>query len=553
MNAPKERILLVENDPSVSDLIARQTLIPLGFRVQTVDTAPTAIHEAARFAPDVMIVNLSLPGLSGKDLLAAFSVQGLDVPIIVIAEKGMENDVIQAFRLGASDFLGWPLREAEVVSAVERVLRQVRSKREKETLSRQLDQMNQELQRRVRELTTIFAIGKAVISITDVRTLMEKIVEGAVYVAEADVGWLSLKDERSKNFILSAHRNLPKGLAANLNQPWDDGLGSLVASSGHALAIHGEPLKQFKVAILGQAALVVPIKVKNDVVGLLTVIRKASQPMGASSQALLEAVADYASIAIVNARLFKAVEERAFAFQVAADTARLGEEIVDELILQSSSELTASVVAMRASLESLVDSNQGKLNDEQNKALLSMTERLQNIVDLTHAMSKVLPEESAKPSDGFEADLNDLLRKSVSRYQPLAQHYGVTILTEFSPRPVVVKSQPRLITRVMDGLLTNAIRQSPQDTQVLVRLERTADNQVHCFVLDKGPGIDTGSQSAIFSRTAQPAKVAGSQRFAGLGISLALMKDIVTALNGRIWANSKPGAGTIFHFSLPAK
>ena len=108
MNQIKERILVVESDLEVSDLIARQTLVPLGYRVQLVGSAALAIQEAARFVPDVVIANLKLPGLSGKDLLVGLNAQGIDVPIIVIAEKGMENDVIQAFRLGAADFINYP-------------------------------------------------------------------------------------------------------------------------------------------------------------------------------------------------------------------------------------------------------------------------------------------------------------------------------------------------------------------------------------------------------------------------------------------------------------
>jgi DNA-binding response OmpR family regulator len=129
MNTPRERVLLVENDPDISDLIARQTLQALGYRVEVAQTAASALQAAARFSPDVVITNLNLPGLSGKDLLVALSSQGLDIPVIVIAMKGMESDVIQAFRLGATDYLIWPAREAEVVSAVERVLKQVRAKR----------------------------------------------------------------------------------------------------------------------------------------------------------------------------------------------------------------------------------------------------------------------------------------------------------------------------------------------------------------------------------------------------------------------------------------
>ena len=161
MRTPQERILIVENDPETGDVIGRQTLQPLGYRVQVVGAAAQAIQEAVRFAPEVIIANLSLPGLSGKDLLVALSSQGIEVPVIVIATKEQEGDVIQAFRLGAADYLRWPVREAEVVSAVERVLKQVRSKSERETLSRQLKQTNQELQRRVRELTTIFRSRKS--------------------------------------------------------------------------------------------------------------------------------------------------------------------------------------------------------------------------------------------------------------------------------------------------------------------------------------------------------------------------------------------------------
>src|SRR5512145_2598911 len=208
MSPSQERILLVENDPEISDLIARQTLQPMGYRVNVVGGASQAIQEAMRFAPDVIIANLHLPGLSGKDLLVALASQGLEVPVIVLAGKGAEGDVIQAFRLGAADYLIWPVREAEVISAVERVVKQVRSRSDRENLARQLKQTNQELQRRVRELTTIFAIGKAVTSITDQMALFDKILEGAVYVTESDSSWILTKDDRSKNYILSACRNL---------------------------------------------------------------------------------------------------------------------------------------------------------------------------------------------------------------------------------------------------------------------------------------------------------------------------------------------------------
>ena len=384
MRPSRERVLLVESDPEISDLIARQTLQALGYQVQVARVASAAIQESARFAPDIIITNLNLPDLSGKDLLVALTSQGIDAPVIVITQKGMEADLVQAFRLGATDYLVWPIRETEVASAIERVVKQVRAKRERETLARQLKQTNDELQQRVRELTTIFAIGKAVTSITNQGELFEKIVEGAVYVTEADCGWLLLREEKSKIFTLAAQRNLPKSVAAKINQPWDDGISSLVALSGETLSISGEPLSRFKVSQLGQSALVVPVKIKKEVVGLLVVVRKAPKPFSPSNRTLLEAVADYASISLVNASLFNAIEERAKSLQQAAEESQASERKKDKMIKSLQKDLSRPLQSAIKSVDSLLVGENSRLNATQKEVMRAALSKLQvvsNIVD----------------------------------------------------------------------------------------------------------------------------------------------------------------------------
>jgi signal transduction protein with GAF and PtsI domain len=111
--------------------------------------------------------------------------------------------------------------------------------------------------------------------------------------------------------VLRAQRNLPPALASKLHQPWDDGVSSLVMLSSEALSIHGEGLGQFKLARFGKAALLAPIKVRDQAIGVICVARQESRPFTEREQAMLEAVADYASISLVNARLFLALEARA--------------------------------------------------------------------------------------------------------------------------------------------------------------------------------------------------------------------------------------------------
>ena len=250
---PATAYSIVESDPVVSDLIGRQALQAVGYQVQVATDATSAIAKSLQWAPDLMLVDLNLPGLSGKDLLVALASQGMHTPLIIIARRGTEADIIQTFRLGAADYLLLPAREAEVVNAVNRVLQQVHDRHERERLSQQLQQANQELQSRVRELTTIFALGKAMTSVTDQAALLEKILEGAIRITQADLGWFLLREDVDRPFVVVAESNLPPALGVRLNQPWDDGISSLVAMSGEPLSIHGEPLKRFKISSLGMA------------------------------------------------------------------------------------------------------------------------------------------------------------------------------------------------------------------------------------------------------------------------------------------------------------
>jgi DNA-binding response OmpR family regulator len=376
MNTTPEKILLVGSDPDISDLIGRQALQPLGYQVQIASDVNTAILEAAHFSPDLVIADLDMPGLNGRDLLVAFNSQDLQIPVIVIAQKGEEQKVIQAFRLGASDYLIWPVRETEAVTAAERTLKQVRERRARQRLDQQLKDTNQELQRRVRELTTIFAVGKAVISITDQRVLFDKIVEGMVYVAEAEFGWLLLRDDRTRTFVLSAHRNLPDAWARKMGQPLEDGISSLVALSGEALSIHGEPLKRFKVASLGQSAVVVPVKIQKEVIGLLIIVRKIDKPFDNNMISLLEAVADYASVSLVNARLFRALQET-------ADAAQSGEQVKREQLKVIREEIQSVLQPMVQRVDLLLEGKMGKFSTEKQQVLITIRDAMQRAISLT--------------------------------------------------------------------------------------------------------------------------------------------------------------------------
>ena len=372
----KELILLIESDPDISDVIARQALMPLGYRVTVVDDANKAIKAALQLAPDLVIADINSSGLSGQDLLVAFGAQGFSFPVIVLAEKEQESEVIQTLRLGASDYILWPARETEVVNVVERGLTQTRGASNQRELGSRLKEADQELEGKTRDLKTILAIGKAVVSINDQRVLFDRIVAGAMHVASADLGWLLLRDEKKKNaFLLTAQRNLPVSWAKKMNKPLDDGVSSLVALSGQTLTIHGKPLKRFKLSALGKSAAVVPIKARNEVIGLLIVVRKKAKEITVNEEALLEAVGDYASISLVNARLFRALQE-------SANASHSGKNRQNAVMESMLSGLSEELNTVSFSIRLLVEEKLGPLNKGQRQALetsLSALDRVQKI------------------------------------------------------------------------------------------------------------------------------------------------------------------------------
>ncbi len=369
MASSNERILVVESDPDISDLIVRQALKPLGYQVTVVGEAASALQQAIFSNPDLVIANLDLPGLSAKDLLVALSAQGITAPLILVAEKGREADVIQTFRLGANDVLFWPARDAEVVTVVERALKQTRESRTRQQLDQKVKNINGELQRKVQQLTTILGIAKAVVSFTNQRQVFDRIIEGALQVAEAEIGWLMLRDEKTRQFLLNADRNLPDAWAKKRNQPLDDGISSLVGLSGETLVMHGLPLQKFKVAALGQSAAVIPIKVQNEVIGLLIVVRRTAREFSREEQSLLEAVADFASTSLVNARLFRALEQSA---EAARDSEKRQNALLETIRETVAKELQAAGYPLNLVLTEMP----GALNNEQKQALASVQEAL---------------------------------------------------------------------------------------------------------------------------------------------------------------------------------
>lgn len=539
MATPRDRILLAVGDPVILDFIGRQSLQAAGYAVAAAATGSEAAEKAAQINPDVIIADLHLPGLSGKDLLVALNAQGIHIPVIILAKKGQEAAVIQTFRLGAADYLLWPAREAEVIAAVERLLAQSHERRERESLSRKLQKANTELQQRVRELTAIFSVGKAVTTVIDQAALFEKILDGALTVTQGEFGWFLLREEKGKAFAAAARRGLPAGAYAA--QPLDEGICSLVSMSGESLSIAGEPLRRFRIYALGQSALITPVKVQKQVIGLLVVMRHQPQPFTPSEQGLLEAVGDYASISLVNARLFRALEDRARSLQSLAENAQAAEKIDREILRAGERELAHPLERARALMERLTR-DPAWWSAEQKTLLERLSEQISQMGLIAAALS------SAGMDSEPASSLNNLVELAVERVKPCAIPSGLTLNCQLPADLLPLPARPETAARVLDALLINAVRRSPNGGQIQIRLEKGRGAEAQLVISDSGAIPDPAQAFAPVT-----ARQGEQPAFVGFSIGLPLAQEIAAALGGKLWLESSPKQECAYHFSFPLR
>lgn len=549
MPTAQERILIAENDLAVQDIIGRQTLQAAGYQVVAVQDASAALSAVIEQRPDVIIVNLNLPGLSGKDLLVALASQGVSTPAVLVARKGMEAELVQAFRLGAADYILWPAREAEILSVVERILKQVHERTDREQMSSELEHSNEVLQQQVEELTTVLTLGQALVKMADAKTLGDRILEQAVRVSRAEMGWFLLRDEPSKAFLLAAKHKLPAALPVRIHQPWDDGISSLVALSGEPLNLSGEPLKRFKAAALGQAILVVPVKNGAKVIGLLALMRKKPDPFTKEEQRLVEAISTYAAIALANTQVVRGAEERARAQQAAAENAAASEKVANELLLRAKKELSEKVTLQREALKALLTSDAARWNPQQQEQLALLETTVKNLDIITAAITPV-PLSKAQHASRF-VNLSDLVRQIESHYLPLTQANGLSLRVSLPEQDVVIQADQTQIQQALQGLISNAIKFCTPSGQIRIQLEKLSDHDVHLTVGDIGHGMESRTINKLFNGEIDT-ETAHPLRFGGLGVGMGLIKEIIGRQNGKIWVENSPESGAIFHLTFPS-
>jgi len=228
---------------------------------------------------------------------------------------------------------------------------------------------------------------------------------------------------------------------------------------------------------------------------------------------------------------------------------REAERRVSEFYSMVSHELRTPMSSIRASLGLIEDGSAGDASPQAMRLVrigLQNADRLLKLVDDILDMKKI---ESGKLRlNTTLVDPKQLITDAVSSLSPQADHAFVKLETDAEGHKQFL-GDPNRISQVLINLISNAIKFSPPETTISVKVE-TLERMVRFSVKDQGPGIDASDFDKLFVKF-QQLDSSDTRSQTGSGLGLAISKTIVDLHGGKIGVDSKKGSGSTFWFLLP--
>jgi len=304
-----ERVLIVDDSKENVEFIVDYVLEPNGYMASIAHDGAEGLSKAQEEYPDLILLDMNMPKMTGIEVLEALRDKGLHIPVILMTFHGSETLAVTAFRQGVKDYILKPFQVEEMLEAMERALSEMRLRQERDELMARLVNANRTLEQRVKELNTLFGIGKSVTALLELDRLLARLVEAAVYLTGAEEGSLLLVDEETNELYMVAAQGIDKRMARSFRIRVEDSLAGEVIRTGEPIMLDGNESQRIKTAYLVKSIIYVPLNVKNRVSGVLGVDnRQTDRSFTKHDLRLLSVLAGYAAIALENARLFAEVE-----------------------------------------------------------------------------------------------------------------------------------------------------------------------------------------------------------------------------------------------------
>ena len=221
-----------------------------------------------------------------------------------------------------------------------------------------------------------------------------------------------------------------------------------------------------------------------------------------------------------------------------------------DFISNLSHELRTPVSVIKANSETLLDGALENKKDAKifSKAILHNADRLSEMVTSLIDLSRIEYGELKFVIEKIV--LNQIVESVVLAFKNKAKRKNIQVVFERQSE-VTVNSDAKAIERVLNNLLDNAFKYSPENSIIQISLRKQGE-AIRLAVIDQGEGVAEEDQDLVFKRFFRTASArANTQQGSGLG--LAIVKNLVYNLQGDVGVESRPEGGSEFWFTIPTK
>jgi signal transduction histidine kinase/ActR/RegA family two-component response regulator len=284
-------------------------------------------------------------------------------------------------------------------------------------------------------------------------------------------------------------------------------------------------------------------------IGLIQLSDKYVGEFTPSDESILIQLAQMASVAVENARLYEAEQQARSTAEAARGEAQAANRVKDEFLAVLSHELRSPLNPILGWSKLLQN---GKLDEAKTRQALSTIERnaklqsqlIEDLLDVSRILQGKLSL-NASP-----VNLTTLVRAAIDTVRLAAEAKSIQIETIFAPNMGCISGDATRLQQVVWNLVSNAVKFTPTGGRVEVRLEQVGD-RAQLVVSDNGKGISLEFLPYVFDYFRQ-ADSATTRKFGGLGLGLAIVRYLVELHGGTVRADSPGvGLGATFTVKLP--